>query len=198
MINIYCISMPNSAQRQESFIKEASREGISFKFWDGFQAKELKHPKMSHGQIGCYLAHLSLWQHLIHDEVEHAIILEDDVRITSNFIDKFYTIVSLYFDTLEPDFIYLGYSEFGDFYNKMYRYKRINDHLVIPGYPCGTFAYWINIKTIKKVYKALRKPLYAVDNAMYDTVIDKINHFACIPKLVVTGEIPSIIRSRST
>ena len=40
---------------------------------------------MSVGEIGCYMSHRAAWQRIIDEELDYAIILEDDAEVLSNF-----------------------------------------------------------------------------------------------------------------
>ncbi len=40
---------------------------------------------LSLGEIGCYLSHISAWQKIVDEELDYAIILEDDCKLEANF-----------------------------------------------------------------------------------------------------------------
>ncbi len=40
---------------------------------------------LTEGEIGCYLGHRKIWQHMVENQIERAIILEDDVLFHDNF-----------------------------------------------------------------------------------------------------------------
>jgi glycosyl transferase family 25 len=50
---------------------------------------------LSLGEIGCYMSHRSIWQMMIEQNIEFAIILEDDLVINANFQKLFPQINSL-------------------------------------------------------------------------------------------------------
>ena len=50
---------------------------------------------LSLGEIGCYMSHRSIWQMMIEQNIEFAIILEDDLVINANFQKLFSQIDSL-------------------------------------------------------------------------------------------------------
>lgn len=53
--------------------------------FDAEKAKKKYHYQLTRGEIGCYLSHISAWQTIIDEELEFAIILEDDVVFADLF-----------------------------------------------------------------------------------------------------------------
>lgn len=105
---IFIISLKNSPRRE--FISQRLNDlGLSFQFIDAVYGKELSeddlklidfdfYPKkyaarkpLTLGEIGCAMSHIKLYEHIVHNNIEKAIILEDDA------------IVSLYFKEIVND-----------------------------------------------------------------------------------------------
>ncbi|MEH6344609.1 MAG: glycosyltransferase family 25 protein [Bermanella sp.] len=40
---------------------------------------------LSLGEIGCYLSHISAWQKIVDEDLDYAIVLEDDCKLEANF-----------------------------------------------------------------------------------------------------------------
>lgn len=55
----------------------------SIHFLFGFEDPYFKRP-MKMGEIGCFLSHFKLWNDIIQQGYQRAIILEDDVRFAAN------------------------------------------------------------------------------------------------------------------
>ena len=41
--------------------------------------------KLHKGQIGCYLAHMNAWRRIVEEDLDYAVVLEDDVKILEDF-----------------------------------------------------------------------------------------------------------------
>lgn len=89
---------------------------------------------LSHGEIGCFLSHLSLWEKVANDpDINRIAIFEDDARthVDGNTVQKLLTDFYAYLDAnniAEPDMLYLGKSldnciEYEKVWNNVYRSK---------------------------------------------------------------------------
>lgn len=105
---IFIISLKNSPRR-EFISKRLSDLGLDFQFVDAVYGKELSKEQLDTidfefypqkyaarkpltlGEIGCAMSHINLYQYLVDNNIENAIILEDDA------------IVSLYFKEIVLD-----------------------------------------------------------------------------------------------
>lgn len=109
-IPIFVISLKNSPRRD--FIKaRLDGLGLKFEFFDAVYGKELSLEELNHidfefyqekyntkkpltlGEVGCAISHVKLYEHIVRNNIEQAIILEDDA------------IVSLYFEQIVNDVI---------------------------------------------------------------------------------------------
>lgn len=105
---IFIISLKNSPRR-EFISKRLTDLGFAFEFVDATYGKELSEEQLKEidfdfypnkyaarrpltlGEIGCAMSHIQLYEHIVHNNIEKAIILEDDA------------IVSLYFKEILSD-----------------------------------------------------------------------------------------------
>ncbi|MFE3548222.1 glycosyltransferase family 25 protein [Streptomyces kronopolitis] len=108
---------------------------------------------VSAGEIGCSLSHLIAWQRIRSAKVGHALILEEDFKITSRIPQDFRI-------ELDYDLLYLGR-------NKVHAYQeeeRVDDQLVRPGYSYCTHAYALSLAGASKLLDAgFHKQLIPVD-----------------------------------
>jgi GR25 family glycosyltransferase involved in LPS biosynthesis len=40
------------------------------------------------GEVGCWLSHISVWQYIVDNELEHMLVTEDDLSITENQLEQ--------------------------------------------------------------------------------------------------------------
>ncbi|WP_157981043.1 glycosyltransferase family 25 protein [Pseudidiomarina insulisalsae] len=53
--------------------------------FDSDAARNNYHYQLSRGEIGCYLSHLKAWQTILDEQLDYAIVLEDDVVLDPKF-----------------------------------------------------------------------------------------------------------------
>lgn len=103
---IFIISLKNSPRR-EVIAQRLSALGLQFEFFDAVYGKTLPkeelakvdyefYPKnynaqktLTLGEIGCAMSHIKLYEHLVKNNIEQAIILEDDAIVSLYFADIF-------------------------------------------------------------------------------------------------------------
>lgn len=92
---VFVISLKRAAQRREASKRALEAIGLPFTFFDAVEgvklrdsdvarvydadlnARKYKRP-LSRPEIGCYLSHYELWRRIVEDNLEGAVILEDD------------------------------------------------------------------------------------------------------------------------
>jgi len=148
----YIISLKRRQDRKDLFLQtNPFLEGTFVDAVDGSQithssllqsgfdtAKEWRSPfsnrKMTKGEVGCFLSHVSLWKHCININ-EPIIIFEDDAIIHQEKWDE------KYFDSLmqKYDFLYLARNE-----NQPDDVVSIDDKLEVPAHAYNLHAYAIS------------------------------------------------------
>ncbi len=107
MIQIFVISLSRSQDRRTAVVNQMQRLGIEFTFWDAVDGKiltkdELKYVDfqlaektcghiLSLGEVGCALSHIRLYEYMVKNGIDRAIVLEDDIHLHGHFkniVDK--------------------------------------------------------------------------------------------------------------
>lgn len=91
---IYVINLPASTERRRAMEEQLRRVGATAQFFpaiDGRQIRtglspELCASDLTDGEIGCYLSHVALWEKVATSLAKGAVILEDDVTLTDDFL----------------------------------------------------------------------------------------------------------------
>ena len=104
--------------------------------------------KLSGGEIGCGLSHYYLWKKIIEENLDHAIVIEDDLSPLNSFYEIFTQINKLEMITKEWDIIYISFLNTG---NKQYLTKNI----FIPKCGFSTSGYIISKNGAKKLLNYL-------------------------------------------
>ena len=183
---VYIINLLRRPERRERMSKTLKVLGIEATFWPATDGKSLtsdqlinlgirqlpnyrdpfqKRP-MTYGEIGCFMSHYTLWQHLVESNDSLIMVLEDDVRFTDNFRVKYnHTLSQVDWSTI--DFLYLGRKAQGEGEEEV-----ISSNLVKPKYSYWTIGYIISKRGARKLLDADPLPtLLPVDEflpIMYD------------------------------
>jgi GR25 family glycosyltransferase involved in LPS biosynthesis len=96
------------------------------------------------GGIGCALSHRKVYQKILDDNLDAALILEDDITIDKDFVDKFNTI-SRYVPR-DYDILFLGYHA-----SSLNNITKINNYISKPSKTYGLFGYIVTNQGAKKL-----------------------------------------------
>ena len=132
--------------------------------------------KLTHGAVGCYLSHTSLWEHCVLQN-EPIIILEDDIGIKGNK-NQFYKNIDKFMNQIPNnwDIIFFGYHD----YNKGFAVKEsINENTckLIKNIN-GLHAYMIHPKAAKILLKD-SKPIKMQVDAHTNKYYPQLNVYGC-------------------
>ena len=113
------------------------------------------------GEVGCALSHYSVYENCIRDNIEVAVILEDDVIIPDDFSTHINYCLNCLKAVDDWEFCYLGRKAMDD--NDV----DYNEKFLKPGYSYWLCAYIINLKGMKKVVDAgMKKNLITPDEVL--------------------------------
>lgn len=100
----YVISLEKNSDRLSAMSAQLSRLNVKYevfravygkdlsanersKSYNAFRAYCIRGGSLSDGQLGCALSHLGVYRKMLQEEVDAAIILEDDVVLSDEFVD---------------------------------------------------------------------------------------------------------------
>ena len=136
---------------------------------------------LSLGEIGCYLSHRECWKRIWHDEIEFAIILEDDIRLIGDLNEVIHSLNTV-------DINYWEYLKIGET-----PIKRSKKTAIVKGkfsfvryrkLPSGTFAQIVNKSGAKKLLENSQDIYRPVDIDIQYTWENKLNAFGLLPYCV--------------
>ncbi|WP_417441793.1 glycosyltransferase family 25 protein [Idiomarina sp.] len=110
--NIFLINLDRSTERLQRASDQIEKTGFTFervaavdgatltddKIAEVFDAKTAKRRfqyNLTAGEIGCYLSHIKCWEKIIEDDLDYAVILEDDLLLDRQFASVISTIPQL-------------------------------------------------------------------------------------------------------
>jgi glycosyl transferase family 25 len=82
-IAVFVISLADAEQRRRVITDYLSRLGLPWSFFDARRydpsdQEVSQRADMTPGEIGCFLSHRALWNHIATSDLDYAVILEDD------------------------------------------------------------------------------------------------------------------------
>jgi GR25 family glycosyltransferase involved in LPS biosynthesis len=185
--DIYVINLDNDIDRWNNLIKNSNINLIRISAINGNNInKELlieenildKSSTIKIGQIGCALSHLKAWKESLKNNKPFLIVLEDDVIIDNNIINKIDDLGN--YLPKEWDIIFLGgCNVYG---------KKFNEKLLIPTINNMTYnlcchAMLINKKSVNKLLNIMTPLQYPIDNQLRNNY-DNLNVFYSYPNLI--------------
>lgn len=97
--NIYLINLARSTDRLTACARQLESYDLPFERVDAVDGDALTptaisklynfeessyHKHMTSGEIGCYLSHVRVWQKIVDEQLDYAVILEDDILLQDN------------------------------------------------------------------------------------------------------------------
>ena len=103
MLPIYVITLKKSTERRQTMTKRLERLGLEFSFTNAVVGRDIHYTEknrlcsqkrqrflrspLSNGALGCLMSHRAIWQKMLEDGIDSALILEDDAIITPEILD---------------------------------------------------------------------------------------------------------------
>ncbi len=121
------------------------------------------------GEFGCFLSHLIIWKKIIAENIEKAIIFEDDCIFVANFNER----LKLLLDEIPSEFniIWLGGKTCENYESSENIDYSKNISILKEKFPYGAFTYLLSLEGAKKLYyyaHNIFKGKLGVDYFMFD------------------------------
>jgi len=186
-LKIYVINLPQSFDRREHIQSQLHNNNTSFDFITGIDGKNLSpieknnlydnskailyKRELTAGEIGCALSHKSIYKKMIEENIERAVIIEDDITLKPAFFD------------LLP---YLNKLPIKNYIVKLerHKYEIKNDN----NFKNACFTPWHRIKLTNKYF--IGQPLYSPSStlAYYIDILAARNLYSAIPKIFLVAD----------
>lgn len=196
------ISLKNATERQEHIINEFSKQGIEFEFFNAItpdlieetcQKLELnltENQRLSNGEKGCFLSHLSLWQKMIDENIGYLAIFEDDVFLGQNahiFLNDEQWLKNIDFNIIKletwKELVHLGKSNIDVFDRQLKSLK--STHVGTAGYVITkeTSTYLVDYVKQIPIHR-----LFAVDHLIFGELLPQLNTYQLVPALAIQAD----------
>ena len=161
-MKIFVINLKSDFKKRETMTDILNKYTSDYTFFEAINGKELKDDEYkinlnwmnpydnthtTYGEVGCALSHYSLWKKMIDENIEQALILEDDVVIKNpDFISIIDNI-----PTDAYDLIYLGRKKMSGIKEEQVQLESAKNLLVKPTFSYWTCAYILTLSGAKKL-----------------------------------------------
>lgn len=154
-------------------------------FYDSILAEKKAKRQLNVGEIGTAISHKNIYKKMIDENIEQALILEDDVTFLDGFIDVYKKIEKI---NVGNKIILLG-TIVKKKIKKMWKKKLTSEHsmyLVLNNY-AGAYGYIIGLDAAKKIYYHNKKVFIEADKWKYYRRLSQI--WLVSPSVVTVDEI---------
>jgi len=178
---MYCINLPHSQYRRENIELHNKTYGLDIKVFNGvygagldisklvqngvLNSRVLNEAKHKIGDLGCYLSHCRVLQHIqkTHQNNGIALVLEDDFNIQEQEWKDFHNYINNIPKEWQDkwDMLYIGYNHVHG--RRLNKYWTTAETTTMTGMNSGAWAYIIRISSIPKILKASLPIKHTVD-----------------------------------
>lgn len=188
---IYVINLYEDIQKRNYIHKLFKKYNISYNLIivDRVDKKVYKRlcndKKISEAELGCCLSHMWCLLNILKNNHENAIIFEDDVMLSKNFVESF---LSIYDKNAKLDFLMFGAHDYN--FSKEH-YKNVKNNLYKPNAQCrnlyGAHANFYSINGARRMFYIRATNLSFFDNE-YNLLFDSLpNSYICYPNLALAN-----------
>ncbi len=159
-----CVKRLSFLPPQVQVVPWAGTDGRKIDKKEWLQKGWIKDRHLRRGQLGCFDSHLRIWRSVVEQNLDQAIIFEDDVGIEVHhlpYVDR--ALANLQAHDPDWDVFYLALHKY-----KPCRKRRLTEDLAVPlSNLIGTFAYMVSQRGARKLMTGALPMVEAVD--MYIT-----------------------------
>lgn len=205
-MRIFVVNLKRSSERREYMQKLLKDFPYPWEFFEAVDGKEIKNLSkvysekkamhfygkgLTQGEVGCALSHLAIYKKMVDENIDAALILEDDIIIEKDFLE---VVAALRIKKTDNDIVLLGQSDekaikqvWG---KKISTYQKLHRLL---NYGYGAYAYIIDKRAAEKLY-TLNFPV-KVPSDFWNYFSRYVNIFVVEPNVIspIRGEDASSI-----
>lgn len=209
-MKIFVINLDRRTDRLEYMSQQLQKVGLEFERISAVDGNLVNDPESSQhwaaplftpqtkGALGCYLSNKKIWQIMVRDNIEQALILQDD----ATFRDWNSALVEINLGDLKLDLLRMGANprKSGEIVNSITRkpimqtQNFLNNRMLITEPTSGACAYMITLEGARKCLKCTR---YWINIDMYDMWQNfyGVRTAVLVPLAIVPGGLTSDISS---
>lgn len=196
MIPIFIVSLTEATDRRKSMAAFFDKLGLNYEFIDAVDGRQfdvINHPlynarkrlsrfgkHLTGGDLGCILSHKKIYQRMVDDNIEKALIFEDDIILRDGFFPAVDAILSM---PVPFDMVRFFGSPKLERLKFRHVYKLNDTHYLDRhnGMPGGSHATLMTQSGAKKMLRHLNKTAYPIDAILGRSWLTKCNWYTVRP-----------------
>nr|WP_282558437.1 glycosyltransferase family 25 protein [Providencia rettgeri] len=190
---VFIINLKESSERRMKMQAQLDKTKLKYEFINAVNGKNLSDTELkkathdypncmlTKGEIGCALSHLSIYKKMANENIEQALVLEDDAILPHN-IEDIISQIKIFDKIRKPNIFLLSKI---DSYIKN---QNLNDNIFKVYQAIGSHAYVINVKAAKNIIKIQSPIKYESDMWRYFRYFNCANIYGHIPTLVISDD----------
>ena len=197
-MKIFIITLPEAKGRQDHMRAQMKAQGLAFEFFDAVDGRNFDVPShpvynatlrrlffgrdMKGGEIGVLLSHKAIYQKMIDEGIEKALVFEDDAILEPNFAIVAQALVNTQsnYDLVR----FLGSEKVSKLEQKivqpLWGVYTMNKLRTAPG---GAFAYSVTLQGARKMLNVLDKVYLPIDTLMGHGWLNNMQNYIVQPGL---------------
>ncbi|WP_373086221.1 glycosyltransferase family 25 protein [Sneathiella sp.] len=175
---VFVINRPKDRHRRQDMTDRLAKVGITPIFFEAIDGYKLDIADLSAydqekrrryfgkdlraGEIGCLLSHRAIYETMVREGIECALVLEDDVFLADDFkiVLEDIQASALQWDVLR----FVGHGKvFDNGYRRLARLQGTYSITRVPTSPSGAYAYMLTLKAAKRLLQFMQKNWLPVD-----------------------------------
>jgi glycosyl transferase family 25 len=206
-VKVFVINLERSTERRKHILDECKRHNLKpilFKAIDGYALSEKQLSEMvidhkinglSKGFIGCSLSHIGVYKRIVDENINLALILEDDAVLNDN-ISRVLTEISVFNKSTNKPFVYLLSKPIQYIENKKIKLPSTTLYSVFSA--CFAYGYIINYKAAKELSTCLYPVRFRPDDDWkWFRYATSIQEYCVVPEVVSSANFSSTIDKKA-
>lgn len=202
---IYVVNLIDSISRKENVIKQFDKLSYKPTFFPAIDGRKLTEDELNQsvvatnyltkGEIGCALSHLSIYKKMIAENINIALIFEDDIVFAENFTDEIIEQLLAFMSSIQENQPAVLLLEDAPFKGKIIT-KLANNSVSIRK-PINGFmahAYFINLSAAKNILRIQSPIKFEIDAWKFYLYLHQLDLYCVSPSFVIQNpQINSVI-----
>lgn len=201
---IWVINLKQDEARRIFMAEQLNRLGLSFEFVEAVDGREVEKDDLGFyspilarklfdrellpGELGCALSHIRLWEKMVNENIQEALILEDDIYIGTSFVG-----VLKHRDKLPDHWEHINFCTWTSVKPIGSPIVDIYRACIFIDFPYSTAAYLLTKGGAEKLLKGCIPIYRPIDH--YFRILD-LNSYGIEPRVVSLADFKSIIGRR--
>ncbi|MEX0447617.1 glycosyltransferase family 25 protein [Xenorhabdus sp. SGI246] len=199
-MKIFVINLKSESERRLAMQQQADRLNLNIEFIDAVYGSDLSdtylseivydYPgcKLTKGEIGCSLSHLLIYKKIVDENIQHALILEDDAILSQDLKNALNEIKLI--DCVRKPNVFLLSPPESYIKNIKLKSRKYDIHYIYEA--SGAYGYVINNKSARQLIRRMSPLKWECDMWGVFRMQRIVNVYCLLPSMVFNGDSNSV------